>query len=120
MSDAPEPTPPVVAPATTPEAPPTAPEPIWTAELIVTLYLITIAAGAVAGVFMVHDMSPIQAGIAGSTVSGILGGAGGYWWGSSKGGQTKDATLAKIATQQSAPAAPEKPPVQQPGAGAAG
>lgn len=66
-------------------------EPLITPTFILAIYALTILAGALAGVFLIRDMTPLQGTIAGSVVSGILTGVLGFYFGSSKGSQAKDA-----------------------------
>jgi hypothetical protein len=98
MSD----TPPAPQPAPTPPAPalPQA-EPLWSPQLIIALYGLTIVAGTILGVFLYKDLSPLQGGIAGSAIGTGFGGIVGFYFGSSKSSQNKDTTLASIA--QAAP-----------------
>jgi len=61
-----------------------APESLQSQTFIVSAGFILILAGTLVGVFLIKDMSPLQGTIAGSVVSGILSGLGGYYFAASK------------------------------------
>lgn len=71
-------------------------EPLLTAQFIVALYALTILAATIAGVMLIKDLTPLQGTVAGSVVSGALTGVLGFYFGSSKGSQTKDVTNAQM------------------------
>ena len=88
-------TPPTAAPVLSPAPSPTVPtEPLLSAQLVIALYALTIAAGSIFGIFILKDISAVQAGLIGSAITGPITGVIGFYFGSSKGSQSKDATIA--------------------------
>lgn len=67
------------------------PESLQSQTFLVSMYLLTILSGVLVGVFMVHDLTPLQGSIAGSVVGAILGGLGGYYFAASKHPAASDA-----------------------------
>ena len=71
-------------------------EPMLSPQMVIGLYLCTIAAATIAGAFFIGDKSTIAQVVGG--VMTILGTVAGFYFGSSKGSQSKDAALAAAAT----------------------
>ncbi len=82
------------------------PERLFNDQLIVALYAMTISAGALFGVFMLKEISAVQAGLVGGAIAAPLGGVVGFYFASSKGSQKKDDTIAsaQVALANSTPA----------------
>jgi len=78
---------------TTPPSPPRATEPILTQQGIIAIMLLLIGAATVGGVFYKGDSATINT-IAGVVIGATIGGVSGFYFGSSKGSQAKDATIA--------------------------
>ena len=99
-------------------------DPLVTPQFVIALVGLAVLAGTIAAVFTVKEVTALQGTIAGSVISGCLG-IFGFYFGSSKGSQNKDATMAALTTSANTPppgstttttttAAPLTPP--QPGA----
>lgn len=72
-------------------------DPIWTPQLVIALYGLTIVAGVLVFVLMKADLTAIQAGIASSAVTTPLAAVMGFYFGSAKSGAGKDQTIATLA-----------------------
>ncbi len=75
--------------STTPAAPR---EPILTQQGIIAIVLLLIGAATVAGVFIKGDPAAITT-IAGLVIGAAIGSVSSFYFGSSKGSQTKDAAM---------------------------
>jgi len=66
---------------------------LWSPQVVIALVVLAITAGTVAGVFVLGD-APMRNTIGGLVVGTGLGSVTGFFFGSSKGSQNKDAALA--------------------------
>ena len=76
------------------------PETLLTAQFVIALCGLGLAAGTIAALFMVKEVTALQGTIAGSIISLAVGNVMQFYFGSSKGSQDKDA---KIVTQSAPP-----------------
>jgi len=90
------------APVTTSATKPA--EPLVTAQFLIATYAMTILAATIAGVMLLKDLTPLQGTIAGSVVSGSLAAVLQFYFGSSKGSQSKDAVIAQQSASNPPPA----------------